>query len=194
MIEINLLPDGLRKKRALSFTLSGKYLKNYIFTAIAVIVILHILLQSTIMFKSVMLASSERRMASIQAQRRIVDEMKSEVQNYKHLQVLFSQAEARRIRFAPALNLISDVLPQGVWLNGLLLQAQASDLSGACVSAEGGEIAQVGRLLNALRREPELKLVFPELELASVKRKKLGPVEIIEFVMSVKKQAKSPKK
>ena len=193
MIEINLLPEGLRKKPAIQFTLPQEYLKSALFIAIALIVILHILLQVFIITKGTLLASSGRRMALIQPQRQLVDEMKSEVQNYKALRDLFMQAGAKRMRVVKVLNLISDALPQGVWLAELSLSQEAGELSGACVSAEGLEIAQVGKLLNALRQEPELMRAFPELELSSVKRRKLGPSEIVEFVMSVKKQAKNPK-
>lgn len=194
MIEINLLPEGSRGKRAIRFALPGDYLKKSLFIVIALIVITHILIQIFITVNAVMLASSDKRMAAIGAQKQLVDEMKSEVQKYKALQDLFSRAGAQRARAVAALNLISDALPEGVWLTGLSLSAQAGELSGACVSAEGGEITQVGKLLNALKQEPELKTAFPELELSSVKRRKLGLSEIVEFVMSANKQAKSPKK
>lgn len=194
MIEINLLPEGSRGKRAIRFALPGDYLKKSLFILITLIVITHILIQIFITVNAVMLASSDKRLAAIRPQKKLVDEMKSEVQKYNALQDLFSKAAAQRARAAAALNLISDVIPEGVWLTGLSLSAQAGELSGACVSAEGGEITQVGKLLNALKQEPELKAVFPELELSSVKRRKLGPSEIVEFVMSANKQAKSPKK
>lgn len=194
MIEINLLPEGSRGKSAIRFALPGDYLKKSLFILITLIVFTHILIQIFITVNAVMLASSDKRMAAIRPQKQLVDEMKREVQKYKALQDLFSRAGAQRARAAAALNLISDVLPEGVWLTGLSLSAQAGELSGACVSAEGGEITQVGKLLNALKQEPELKTVFPELELSSVKRRKLGPSEIVEFVMSANKQAKNPKK
>lgn len=194
MIEINLLPEGSRGKRAIRFALTGDYLKNSLFILITLIVITHIFIQVLITVNAVRLASSGKRLAAIGPQKQLVDEMKSEVQNYKAMQDLFLRAGVQRMRVAPALNLISDVLPEGVWLTGLSLSAQAGELSGACVSAEGGEITQVGKLLNALKREPALKAVFPELELSSVKRRKLGQSEIVEFVMSVNKQAKNPKK
>lgn len=194
MIEINLLPEGSRGKRAIRFALPGDYLKKSLFILITLIVITHILIQIFITVNAVMLASSDKRLAAIGPQKQLVDEMKSEVQKYNALQDLFSKAAAQRARAAAALNLISDVIPEGVWLTGLSLSAQAGELSGACVSAEGGEITQVGKLLNALKQEPELKAVFPELELSSVKRRKLGPSEIVEFVMSANKQAKSTKK
>jgi Tfp pilus assembly protein PilN len=194
MIEINLLPEGSRGKRAIRFALPEDYLKKSLFVLIALVVITHILIQIFITVNTAMLASSDKRLAAIGAQKQLVDKMKSEVQNYKAMRDLFSRAGAARARVAAALNLISDVLPEGVWLTGLSLSAQAGELSGACVSAEGGEIAQVGKLLNALKQEPELRILFPELELSSVKRRKLGPSEIVEFVMSANKQVKGPKK
>jgi Tfp pilus assembly protein PilN len=194
MIEINLLPEGSRRKRAIRLALPKDYLKKTLFILITLIVITHILIQISITVNAVMLASSDKRLAAIRPQRQLVDEMKSEVQGYKAMRDLFSRSGAQRTPVAPALNLISDVLPEGVWLTGLSLSARAGELSGACVSAEGGEITQVGKLLNALKQEPALKIVFPELELSSVKRKKLGQSEIVEFVMSADKQAKNPKK
>ncbi|TAN59981.1 hypothetical protein EPN16_06135 [bacterium] len=194
MIEINLLPEGSRGKRAVRLALPGDYLKKSIFVLIALIVVTHILIQIFITVNALRLASSVRRLAAIRPQKQLVDKMKSEVQSYKAMRDLFSRAGAQRMPVAPALNLISDVLPEGVWLTGLSLSARAGELSGACVSAEGGEITQVGKLLNALKQEPALKIVFPELELSSVKRRKLGQSEIVEFVMSANKQAKNPKK
>lgn len=194
MIEINLLPQELRKRRIVRFNLPKEYLSGALVIGIALIVILHILIQAVIIAKAVMLSSADRRMAGIQPQRQLVDEMKSEVQKYKSLEELFSRIGPQRIRAAAVLNLISDALPEGVWLTELSLSAEGGELAGACVSAGGGEIAQVGKLLNTLKQDAWIRGVFPELALSSVKRKKLGATDVAEFAMSAKKQVKSPAK
>lgn len=195
MIEINLLPQELRKRQALQFALPQKYLNNALLLVIALIALLHILLQALIIANNLMFTYAERRLANIQPQKRLVDEMKSEVQKYKTLEDLFLQLGTQRIRSAPVLNFISDNLPQGVWLTEFSLSKEGWEFRGACVSVTAGEMAQIGKLLNALKQDAHINKVFPELELAQVARKKLGATEVVEFIISSKKQeSASPKK
>lgn len=212
MIEVNLLPQELRKKQVsqftppflgeilfqaerAGFTLPKKYLNNALLLLIAAIALLHLLVQALIIAKSLMFTYADKQLISIQPQRQLVDEMKGNVQKYKALDDLFLQSGAQRMNIAPVLNFISDNLPAGVWLSEFSLSKEGWELKGGCVSASGSEMAQIGKLLNALKHEAGISAFFPKLELAQVLRKKYGVVEVVEFAINSPKQAKAvPKK
>lgn len=194
MIEINLLPQELRKRQINQFTLPKKYLNSALLLVIAVIAITHILIQGLIVSKGLMYASAEKRMRSIQPQKQIVEEMRSAVQKYKTLEDISSRLSRQRLAIAPVLNYTAHSIPQGVWLTQLSLTKEGWELRGSCVSAAGSEMAQIGKFLQALKQDAQMRSVFAKLELASVQRKKVGPTEVVEFIISSKKQAAGSKK
>jgi Tfp pilus assembly protein PilN len=196
MIEINLLPEGLRKRQAFRFNLPKKYLQNAAFLVIGSLVCVHILIQTFIFIAGLMLANAEKRMASIQPQRRIADALEAQVQKYRSLEDLFGRESRTPLRSAPVLNFIARELPEGIWLSELSLFNGGAELKGSCFSADAREMSRIGEFLNALKQDARRQAVFSKLELSSVQRKKLGPTEIVEFIIrsGSKKQTPEAKK
>ena len=190
MIEINLLPEHLRKKQLpkLTFNLAGN--KKIIGFSVCSVVLAHLGLQAIIFFQSLMLNHAERAFAAIGPQRLEVDELKAKMDKTKVLEELMVRLGTQRFSVSPKLNAISDAVTDGVWLYELALSKDACELKGSCVSLGAQELAQIWKFLNSLRALPELYKAFPRLELASVQRRKIGDVEVVDFIISSQSQTK----
>lgn len=184
MIEINLLPAELRKRESFKFSPPEGYLKNIALSAIAVFILANILIPLLIVTKGVMLKQLKRSFLSIQPQMKQIDEINLQVQKARALDGLFSRLVKARLTTAVKLNIISDCLPQGVWLSEFSLSKDILEIKGSCVSAEAQELAQIGKFLNALKADKQISASFIHLELASVQRKNLGATEVVDFIIS----------
>lgn len=195
MIEINLLPEHLRKKQLPKFNLPFLNLKNLNIKNIALIVSLlfiasQLTLQLLIGINSLILKHCEKRLLNIQPQKAKIDELKAQVDMMKAMENLFSRFSAQRFEVAPNLNSISDMLVDGLWLYELSLSNELCEIKGSSVSLSAQELAQIGRFLNALKADAQMRKAFPRLELVWVQRRKAGAVEVVDFLISSKAQGK----
>ncbi len=196
MIEINLLPHESRKKPAFRLGLPKKYLRSAALLVAGAVIAAQILLQALILIRGLMLTGAQRRISGIRPKMLIVDALREDVRKYRSLEGLFLAAGQPRLRGAPVLNFIASSLPEGMWLSELSLSRDGGEIKGSCFSAQGSEMARIGEFLNALKQDAAAGAVFSKLELSSVQRKKLGPTEVVEFVINsnLKKQPEAGSK
>ena len=194
MIEINLLPEELRKREPFKFNLSGNYLKNIALPAIVIFILVNALIPLLIISKSVMLKQVKSYFLSIQPQVKQIDEISLQVHRFKAQDDVFSRLIKARLTTAVKLSAISDCLSQGVWLSELWFSKDILEIKGSCVSAEAQEMAQIGKFLNALKADKQIGASFIRLELASVQRRKLGATEVVDFIINSNPQVQERKK
>lgn len=191
MIEINLLPASWRKKQLPQFKFPQGNLKKFLAILIAVWMLVHFLLQVFIIINAVRLRQQEKAFAGILPQKQQVDEIKAHVDKAKAFEDLFSRVSVRRFVAAAKLDYLSDVLPEGVWFQELSFSQEMGEIKGSCISLNAQELTQVGKFLNALRADKQMRKDFPRIELVSVQRRKLGATEIVDFVISLRSQVKA---
>lgn len=188
MIEINLLPEELRKKQQVRLGFPKEYNKNIIKTVILIFISIHILIILLIAINSIMLKHLAASFIKIEPQKKQIDEVKGGLQKYKNLEDLFLRLSKQRIGMAPKLNTISDSLPQGVWLYELSFSKDIWKIQGNCISASSSETAQIGKFLNSLKSN-DGGSAFRDLELISIQRKKMGATEVVDFIITSKPRA-----
>lgn len=188
MIEINLLPEELRKKQKVKLDFLKNYSKNIIKPVILIFISIHILLILLVAIDSVMLKHFTKSFIEIEPQKKQIDEVKGELQKYKNLEELFLRLSKQRLSIAPKLNIISDSLPHGIWLYELSFSKEIWKIQGNCISAPGLETTQIGKFLNSLKAS-DGEGGFRDIELLSIQRKKIGATEVVDFVISSKSRS-----
>lgn len=192
MIEINLLPEELRKKESFKFNIPKEGLKNS-FTVLlpAGIVFIHIFIQGIIITKGLMLKQAEGAFRAVGPQKKQLDEMEFQIQKIKALDEFFLRSASQRLITAQKLNIISDVLPPELWLTELSVSKDIWEIKGGSVSAAAQDMANIRKFLNALKTNKQISGSLSSLELVSVQRNKLGPTEVVDFTISSKSQTKA---
>lgn len=121
-----------------------------------------------------------------------------------------ARAKTERAQWAPRLNLLSDTLVPGVWFTRLTLAPVDAKLSakvspktkgprpepsppagrrlellvaGTALIPQGGEPSPLAALLRSLKQHPEFTRWFDAVELKSVERRKVGPLDVSDFVL-----------
>jgi len=190
MIEINLLPAESRQKDKKGFTLPAFQSKKIIIVASSALILPNILVPIIVQFNSLMLKRYEDIYGRMLPQVRQVDEIRDEIQGIKGLEAIALGLSGQRTYLAQKLNLISDYLPQGVWLSGISFSDKAFEIKGRCVSSGAQEMASVKKFLSALKADAQFIKGLGQLELKSAQRRTLGQTEVIDFIIRSTSQAK----
>jgi len=189
MIEINLLPQKLRKKRMefpkISFL-------PIISSVVGIIVIVHLLLSLSVNMKAGELDSLKKKWQEILPDKEDADEV------IRELTVMRSRIDAidrlieGRLRWAKKLSDLNDAIIPGVWLNRLWVEGKADPkakggavktlhLNGNVIVTGGEETAAVGKFMWSLKNHPGFFADFSEVESAYMQQSTVKDVEVMNF-------------
>lgn len=190
MIEINLIPEELRKKQPVKFILPSVTPRTFFLLALSIFILPHIFIQLLIVANGAMLKHTEKAFAAMSLERQQVDSLSQQLERAKAFAAAVSHVNKQRFVAAPKLNSISNVLAQGVWLSEISFSPEGCEIKGSCYSATSQELAQIGSFLNALKSDAYMSKSFARLNLVSVQRRKLGATEVVDFTITSKSQSK----
>lgn len=202
MIEINLLPKELRKKRI--------ELPNIPFIPIVVVVLaIHLSLVLSANMKARTLTRIENKWQDILPEKEEADRLKGELARMRERIDAVDGLIQGRLSWAKKLSDLSDAMIQGVWLNRLWLEqkiilqkaeVQKSERGGTQVSAAprrivvktlhldgsviatgGEEAAAIGKFIRSLKNNKGFFADFKEIETTSIQRSQLKDVEVMDF-------------
>ena len=151
MIRINLVPEELQKKK--KGQIFKKILKSIpleiLVGSIAGVLILlvgvHVLLQMTIFLKLASYGRQKARWVSIAPEKGHVDKVLENLQILrKKINIVEKITVEKRISWAEKINVISDIIPQGVWLDKVSLSKNVFLIKGSAVSKKNDEMTSVG--------------------------------------------------
>lgn len=180
MIEINLLPEELKKQvKAAGFDF--KNLLYLIPLGCSIIIISHIYL-------GVINISLSNKYSALNAKWKAVEPQIKALENTKKENNLSSQDAAAveqfikaRVNWAEKLNKLSQHLPSGIWFNQLIVKNNEFILKAAVVSEEKEELGLINQFLSSLKADKQFSGDFKNLELGPVKREILNSYDIVNF-------------
>lgn len=192
MIEINFVPENLRKKRRsrtllgrnLSFALPKEAVVGIVGGAVIFLLLVHLVLQFVIVGRYVQLKTLKREAGTMTQEKTNVDRV---VQELKRLQDKEKSAEkiagGKDISWSKILNRISDSLSRGVWLNRMTLNDTTLMINGSAVSKNKAEMINVHAFTTALKEDKEFMAFFSDLELGIIKSRMVGQTPVADFTI-----------
>ena len=193
MIDLNLIPENLRKKHRGSL-LSPQALNlppEATIGAIGGIMILLVIVQLALFFLSFS-KSSEKRHLEAQWQKILPDKQKADgvINQMRSLQGKIATVgkitTAKRILVAPKLNAISDSIPRGIWLSRVMLEDGILVVDGVTVSKMADETSNVTNFLAGLKKHEQFMTRVASLEMGPVQHKQLQNVEVADFSITTR--------
>ena len=195
MIEINLVPQELRKKRksqsvSVDFlNLSQEMIVSCIIGLLVFLFILHIFFQLIIFVRFIQHKRLQTRWEHILPEKARADVVISELRGLQNeVNSIEKLKTERKILWSQKLNDISDSIPRGLWLNKLSSNETVLLIDGSAVSKAKDEMASVGVLVSNLKSKKTFISGLQNLELGSVQRRPLKSIDVVDFVISVKLQ------
>lgn len=211
MIEINLLPPEIRKRKR-RIELPNISFLPIIAGLLGAIIVIHLLIGMTLALKTKTLKMLEKKWAAILPDKQKADTIKSELTSMRNKIDAIDGLIKGRPSWARRLNDISDSMIPGVWLNKLWLETRiivqepavksAGDadgkvktvkavpkktvieslhINGSAIAFGGEETATIGKFIRSLKDDESFFSAFRDIESASIQRTKIKDEEIMDF-------------
>ena len=191
MIEINLIPSHLRKKKKRSLMPAGMRLPLEVIVGlggglIMLLVVAHVILLFINVGKLANYKQLQKKMEVIRPNKERIDLIIKNMRNLKSKKNDIEElTKGKDVSWSQKLNILSDILPQGVWLKKINLGKEMFFIQGSAISRQSKEMINVHSFTASLKRKKEFFSSLGELELGSIQRRKIEKVEVADFVIKV---------
>jgi hypothetical protein len=186
MIEINLLPEELRKKKTEAYfnlNIEAEKLKFIVIGGTAGILILIIV---TLFFGS-FIRSAQINGLMIR-EKKISDgifkinSVNKEIAVLKAKMTVLDQLTKRKFLWAGKLNQLSDLVLPGIWFTHVYADSENRlIIEGSVVSKNEEAMASVGKFMKNLKDDQQFYMDFKDMKLESVQRKNKEERDIVDF-------------
>jgi|SRR3989338_5090658 len=191
MIEINLLPPQLRKKRKTANLVSRTIAlpRDTVIAlaggAIFFLLFVHAVLQFVIAIKFVQIKRYERQLEKIAPDKANADRVVQELRVLQAKVIAIEDvAGQRKVLWAKKLNEISNALPPGIWLTRLAFQDGLLVMQGSAVSKTKNEMSTVHSFTANLKNEQGFNDSLSNIELGLIKSRKINTTPIADFTIT----------
>lgn len=182
MIEINLLPEGLRPKQV-KFIIPPELFLLILLLAFSLPVIIHLYLGGRLLFKSLQYRSLNKRWAQLESQRQKADVWKTEHKMSSQQSEQMNSLLTQRVTISDKMQVLSQSLPNGIWFNRLNLRRKRFSLEGSVVSLKKVQMSLLNLFLNRLKKDKRFFKDFVRLELGRMSMRTLGGYQVMDFVL-----------
>ncbi len=196
MVRINLLPEEYRPKN----TNPGSDLPiNQILLGVnALLLFLFIIFSALSLTRVVQDRILTNRLGQLQQEQSRLSSLRTEISQLKQGNSFFDGLAQREFFWSEKLNLLSDLLVPGIWFRQIMLDDKTNITVGAgnktggtrrlimhgtAVSVTHEEMAVITELIRGLKADKRFFAEFRNIELESVLRRKIGPVEVMDFTL-----------
>jgi len=192
MIEINLLPPEARKKEQnFKLPIPKETLVLFGGAVIVLLVLIHLLLMGALAAKKVKYLGLNMEWQKILPEKTKIDTLKSDQKEItEKIKSIDKLTKKGRMSWARKLNIISDVLPQGVWVRLINFSGKSLTIEGSSVSLRGEEVILVNKFASALKNNADFYSDFKNLEVGSIKRRQIKNIEVADFILTANFQEK----
>jgi hypothetical protein len=203
MIEINLLPQELKKKRDIFLKLDLKRVdikRVPLLKLTAGVLVLLVLTQIILLLAGTLLntqlSSAIKTYESLLPQKREADALKAKVSGINKRSCAIDELIVKRFSWARKINNLSDCMTQGIWLSELYYDERpipgsaktvmpgALVISGYAVGAGEEGTALIGGFIKGLQDNKDLYSDFTSINLLSTKSETVDKHDVVSFKLS----------
>ncbi len=195
MININLVPENLRKKRGKTvnpltvMNFPMEVMVGLVGGLICLLIFTHVGLWFVISQKLAEKKKLEGQMENLLPYKQQADAIAKELRTLQGKKsAIEKMTSASKILWAPKLNDISDSMPRGVWLGKISLEQGMFTIHGSAVSKGGDEMMGVVELASKLKGQKEFIKHLKSIEVGPIQRRKIESAEIADFSILAKFQ------
>jgi len=209
MIEINLLPEELRKKHGVTLSMPEIPARKVLIGGLAVFFAAQILMGVFAVFQKLEAAHLKQEVSRLKDQNHEIDRLKSETAQAKDRIRDIETLTEKKFYWAALLNSLSDSMIKGVWLknftlgegqesivahklpqnpksaHGVRVSSSASKylkLEGSAMS-QGAETATIGKFIKQLKENQGFSEIFDDVQLSTINQRKIKDIDVYDFTL-----------
>ncbi|MBF0521477.1 MAG: PilN domain-containing protein [Candidatus Omnitrophica bacterium] len=191
MIEINLVPKDLRKKRKAPLWGGNDVPMEVVFGSLGaglfLLIVIHLVFIGVNMGRLTYYKALQKDWEKIQPEQKEIDDIFNEKSvldtQYQKIQGLIGGK--KRIFWFQKLNILSDALPKGVWLTELEMNINQFMIKGSAIARQDTEMTNVHSLFSSLKNDAVFTDQLGQLDLSSIKKRMIGSTEVADFLIDV---------
>lgn len=192
MIDINLVPENLRKRRRTILSSSAVKFQIPLEAVVGFCVLLCalcLILLGIFFVRHSQYAKLNKQWKAIAASKQNVDSIINEIRSLQNkINSIEQITTGKRIFWSPKLNDTSDSIPRGVWLTRISLGQKVLLIEGSSVSKMGDEMLSVGAFVSNLKKQKNFMKNLKNIEVGSIQRRQVQSVQLADFLITVKLQ------
>ena len=183
MLKINLLPEGARKA-GLS-NIEQFHRTPLMFLLLGLLMLVAVAFSVPIPLYHRQLQQLNAKIQVLDPKKREVDRLQRTLKELRTQQAAFQGLEKGHGLWAKRLNVLSDVVPDGIWFTEFSLdEKKGLVIQGSALGQSGSEMVNVGRLVQDLKADPDFGSVVKDIQIESIKRVQEKEVELVQFTLS----------
>lgn len=190
MIDINLVPDHLRKRRRNDFFSGGLFnIPTEVLVGICGGIIALLLLIDGFVFLGKVVKFLEHqhvksKWQAILPEKATMDSIKQNLQEVqKEVKAIKDITDGQSSSWSQKLNAISNSLPKGVWLRKISLNDKQLFIEGSTVSQGQSEIINVGNFVSNMKKDNQFISDFESIEVDYVQSRKTEGLQVSDFTI-----------
>jgi len=189
MIELNLIPEHLRKRKRRSFSLGGRDVHipreaviGLIGGLLVLLLLVHVILQLVIMYQFFQNKKIDRQWEQMSSSQTNVNRVLNELRRLQGNMKAFNDIQgANKVSWAQKLNLISEQLPRGVWLDWISMDGQTLVLRGSSVSKDNTQIISIHNFTENLNQCEPFMQGLKNIETGLIKSRTIQTTPVADF-------------
>lgn len=203
MIEINLLPEDLRKREAMKLTLPDAATLQKFALGLALFFGIQILISMFALFQKVEILSIRTQIAALKQENKEILERKAETALMANRLQQIEWMTKRPFHWSALLNSLSHSMTKGVWLRELSVadvslpgpgqagqgskapatnspKVRSLKLQGSSMG-EGHETSYIGKFIKGLKEGSPFGQYFSQIELMNINQRKIKDFDVYDF-------------
>ena len=192
MIDINFIPDNLRKRKRRDFSSSDSMIPLEVIVGVSggVFVILFLIHCSLIFmwtFNQTKHAIIKAQWSAILPDKNSIDSLTNQLREVqKKVNAIKQVTQGQGLSWARWLNIISDSIPKEIWLRRIVLNDKSLAVEGTAVSKNSDEMINVGNFVTQLKNNPEFMEYIDSVEIENIQRRSNQMLDVADFVLMIK--------
>ena len=206
MIQINLLPEELRKKERIRLSLPEVPIRKVLIVFFSVLFAVQASLSVFALVQKGRIGQVQKEITALKAQNKEITFQKGETASARTKLREIQALTERDFFWTKVLNDLSDSVTKGIWLVHLSLEDIAAPpkgdeagqkprrgearamiktlrIDGSAVG-QGQETAFIGKFIKELKENPSLSEIFQEVKLSNINQKKIRDADVYDFSLT----------
>jgi hypothetical protein len=188
MIEINLLPEELKKKTP---TAEQRYMQPnrliyLLFVPAGLLISVHLYLTAAVLFKNYQYQALRAKWVRLEPERKRLGAIKEDYAIKSSDVKATQELIVRSVSWSEKLNKLSLYLPSGIWFNEIVISPKEFILNGSVISLTKEELTLINKFIDSFKKDPAFFKDFLSLELSTVQRRAIATYEVLDFTLSGK--------
>jgi len=190
MIEINLLPEELRKKKSepsFNLNMEAEKIKFWILGgAVGILILIVMLLFAGSYIRKAQIDGLLAREKNFSTKFSQVDSINKEITVLKIKMSVLDQLTKRKFLWTEKLNQLSDLILPGIWFTHVYTDSENRlIIEGSVVSKSEEAMASVGKFMKNLKDDQQFFKDFKNIKLESVQRKNKEERDMVDFKIAL---------